>query len=61
METDLKKMCQILEIREKQQFLFVLFPVCFVLAKPYPFPSNPFSLLACFPEENHQSTSSGPL
>lgn len=37
-----KKMCQILEIWEKPQFLFVLFPVRFALAKPYPFPSNPF-------------------
>lgn len=43
-----KKMCQISEIWEKQQsgFLcvFVCFPVCFVLEKLYPFPSNPFSL-----------------
>lgn len=43
METDFKKMCPILEIWEKQQFLFVLSPVCFALAKPYPFPPNAFS------------------
>lgn len=56
-----EKMCQSLESWGKQQFLFVylfvVFPVCFTLAKPYPFPLILSPLLASFIQENHQNAS----
>lgn len=47
MEMDLKKCVRAWKAGESSSFclficLFVVFPVCFTLAKPYPFPSNPF-------------------
>lgn len=42
MEMDLKKNVSDLGNLGKATVFFVLFPVRFALAKPYPFPSNPF-------------------